>query len=68
VRGDLPVRPGLPFEHECELSIPQNVMHSFHASHNWIEWKLVVRGEPRRWPPYERSFPVIVYPLVDHLQ
>jgi hypothetical protein len=37
-------------------------MHSFKSAHNEIAWKLLVKGSPVRWPEFERSFPVIVYP------
>jgi hypothetical protein len=37
-------------------------MHSFHAAHSSVSWKLVVRGEAAGWPAFERGFPVVVYP------
>lgn len=62
VRNDVQVRPGLPFEYECDLAIPSNVMHSFLAAHNGVEWKLMIRGEAKNWPPYERCFPIVIFP------
>lgn len=56
------IEPGLPFERRCEFVVPASAMHSFQAPHNAIHWKLVVRGRPRRRTPFERTFPVIVYP------
>ena len=38
-------------------------MHSFRASHNQIQWKLVVCGEIEGRHPFQRSFPVIVRPV-----
>jgi hypothetical protein len=63
-REDFEIMPGIPFEHECELRIPHRVMHSFKSNYNAIQWKLVVKGNARGWPIYERSFPVVVYPHV----
>lgn len=56
------IAPGLPFEHRCDLVVPPGVMHSLKSSHNAIEWKIVVQGEAARWPPFERGFPIVVYP------
>ncbi len=57
------VRPGEPLEAECDLPIPAEAMHSFRASHNQVQWKLIVRGEIAGWHGFERSFPVVVRPL-----
>jgi hypothetical protein len=62
-REDIQINPGMPFEVQCDLEIPDRVMHSFRSNHNEISWKLVARGEAAGWPPYERAFPVIVYPV-----
>jgi hypothetical protein len=59
------IDPGLPFEHLCTVEIPANATHSFQSVHNAVNWKLVVRGEADSWPPFERAFPVIVYPAHD---
>ena len=56
------VRPGEPLEAECDLPIPAGAMHSFRASHNQIQWKLIVRGEIAGWHEFQRSFPVVVRP------
>ncbi len=61
-REDFEINPGIPFEHECDLRMPENVMHSFQSHYNRVQWKLVVKGEADGWPTYERSFPVVVYP------
>ena len=61
-REEFEVQHGLPFEAECELKIPEGVMHSFKAEHNGIIWKVVVQGDVLGWPDYERSFPVIIRP------
>lgn len=45
-----------------QIQIPPDAMHSFVASRHRIEWKVVVRGEPERWPKFEREFPVCVLP------
>ena len=49
------------FEYECELRIPENVMHSFRSPNNSIQWKLIVNGKVGNWP-FERVFPIVVFP------
>jgi hypothetical protein len=61
-RGGAVVRPGEPLEAECELAVPQQAMHSFRATHNQVQWKLIVRGEAAGWQGFQRSFPVVVRP------
>lgn len=56
------VQPGIPFEHQCTFEIPAEAMHSFQSEHNTINWRLAVRGEAETWPPYERCYPIVVYP------
>ncbi len=50
------------FEVEFPLEIPSDAMHSFISSRNQINWRLLVQGKLERFPMFERSFPVIVYP------
>jgi hypothetical protein len=57
------IQPGEPLEAECDLPIPSEAMHSFRASHNQVQWKLIVHGEIIGWHGFQRSFPVIVRPL-----
>ena len=61
-RRDFRIEPALPFTETCNIAVPAAAMHSFHAPHNLVRWKLVVRGEAAGWPPCERGFPVVVYP------
>ena len=61
-RTDFSIEPGMPFEQECTIEIPHDAMHSFQSEHNAVNWKLVVFGEAEGWPPFERSFPMILYP------
>jgi len=61
-REGFEVRRGVPFEAECELTVPAGAMHSFRADHNEISWKLVVKGDVAGWPDYKRAFPVIIHP------
>jgi hypothetical protein len=63
-RGEgLRVAGGAPFQTRCDLEVPPDAMHSFKSGHNEITWKILVKGNPVRWPDFERSFPVIVYPV-----
>jgi len=57
------IRPDEPLEAECDLRIPAEAMHSFRASHNQVQWKLIVHGEVIGWHGFQRSFPVVVRPL-----
>ncbi len=50
------------FEAEFTLEIPSEAMHSFISTRNQINWRLLVQGKLERFPMFERSFPVIVYP------
>jgi hypothetical protein len=59
---DFEVTGAAPFETECDVQLPGGAMHSFKSKHNEVAWKILVRGSPVRWPDFERSFPVIVYP------
>lgn len=61
-REQLEVAGSRPFEVECQFEVPAGAMHSFKSGHNEIAWKILVKGSPVRWPDFERSFPVIVYP------
>jgi len=56
------IQPTVPFEKQCEFTVPSGAMHSFHAQHNQIQWRLVVHGRLAGWPDYQRAFPVIVRP------
>ena len=59
---DVEPLPGTPFEAEEQLQLPSKAMHSFHSTHNAVSWRLVLRGVPKRWPAFERVFPVVVFP------
>lgn len=63
-REDLQIQRGLPLEVNAPLRVPAGAMHSFKSSHNEIRWKLLVKGDVRGWPNYEREFPLLVYPAV----
>ncbi len=64
-REGVEVRAGAPFEVECEVDVPPGAMHSFKSGHNEVAWKIVAQASPVRWPDYQRSFPIIVYPSRD---
>jgi hypothetical protein len=62
------IRPNEPLEAECDMPIPGEAMHSFRASHNQVQWKLIVQGEIVGWRSFQRSFPVVVRPsIVAHI-
>jgi hypothetical protein len=58
----LQLAPGTRFEARATLSVPAAAMHSFTSEHNAVRWRIVVRGTPVRWPPFTRTFPLVVYP------
>ena len=60
--ADTVIRPSEALEAECDLPIPSEAMHSFRASHNQVQWKLIVRSEADGWQSFQRSFPVVVCP------
>ncbi len=62
VQRDFQIEPSQAFEMSCELQIPPNVMHSFQAGQNAVQWMLVARGLAASWPEFQRCFPVVVYP------
>jgi hypothetical protein len=61
-QADFRIEPGVPYERPLSFAIPHSAMHSFQSSHNAVNWKLVVSGLAEGWPPFQRSFPIIVYP------
>lgn len=65
VREGFHIHQGLPFESRCQLRVPEGAMHSFHANHNEVCWKLIVRGAVVGWPDYEREFQIVVNAAVN---
>ncbi len=61
-KHEIPIDPGMPFQFEHPLITPRGVMHSFAAKNNAISWKIVICGLADSWPPFERSFPVTMFP------
>ena len=55
------IKPGVPFEYEDEVELPQDVMHSFRSNNNLVQWKFIVEGESAGWS-FQRNFPVVVHP------
>ena len=53
-----------PVEEHCQMSIPDTAMHSFKSQFNAIQWKLIVEFTAENWPPYRRTFPLVVYPAL----
>jgi hypothetical protein len=60
--ADAVIKPSEALEAECDLPVPPEAMHSFRASHNQVQWKLIVRSEADGWQSFQRSFPVVVRP------
>jgi hypothetical protein len=60
--GAVEIEPSAPFRITRALPVPANAMHSFQSEHNSVHWKLVVRCVPAHWPPFERRYPIVVFP------
>ena len=45
------------------VTIPADAMHSFSSENNAVQWRIVVRALPDRWPEFTRVFPVVVLPV-----
>jgi hypothetical protein len=58
------ILPSEPLHMSCQLNVPAGAMHSFAADHNQVQWILAVRAKADGWPPFERTFPVVVYPTL----
>jgi hypothetical protein len=67
-REQVQLLPQAPFDEQCGLETPSSYMHSFKADHNEVRWRLLVRGDIAGWPPFERSFPVVVVPALGERQ
>jgi len=56
------ITPGVRFETHVMITIPAGAMHSFASEHNAVRWRIVVAGQPERWPAFTRVFPLVVHP------
>lgn len=54
--------PGGSFEARVAFTVPADAMHSFSSENNAVQWRIVVRAHPERWPEFTRVFPVVVIP------
>lgn len=45
-----------------EITIPENLMHSFESEYNRIQWRIVAEGEVRFLPNFKDQFVIIVLP------
>ncbi len=54
--------PMIPFEHDCRVTVPTSVMHSFRSKYNAIQWKVMVCGVTKSSASIVRTFPVVVFP------
>jgi hypothetical protein len=61
--GDLQLVPGARFEARESFMIPADAMHSFASEHNAVRWSIAVHGQPAGWPPFVRTFPLVVFPV-----
>jgi len=47
---------------KAEIAVPPDTMHTFEAPNNKVLWRLVVKGDVRRWPDIEEEYPIVVLP------
>ncbi len=59
---NLEIEPERPWEHRGLLEIPAGAMHTFLASNNRIQWKIVVHGYDARRGKSEKSFWLFLAP------
>ncbi|HEV3137111.1 MAG TPA: DUF3592 domain-containing protein [Pirellulales bacterium] len=64
-REAIEIHQGLPFESRCQIQVPLGAMHSFHANHNEVNWKLIVKGNVAGRREYQRVFQIVVNPAVN---
>jgi hypothetical protein len=64
VQRNFEIAPGKPFETRAELTIPPEAMHSMQAEHNAVKWRVEVQCRVEGWPPFVRSFAIIVHPQI----
>lgn len=62
IANNFEIKPGMPFEADYQLRVPEGSMHSFKSEHNAIHWKLVVQISAEGHSRLSRSFPIVVYP------
>jgi hypothetical protein len=65
LREGIEIHQGLPFESRCQIQVPLGAMHSFHANHNEVNWKLIVKGDVVGRRPYQRVFQIVVNPTIN---
>jgi hypothetical protein len=65
LREGIEIHQGLPFESRCQIQVPAGAMHSFHANHNDVSWKLIVKGNVAGRREYQRVFQIVVNPAVN---
>jgi hypothetical protein len=56
------ISPDFPCEVHKTFVVPANAMHSFQATNNEVQWKILVSGNVVRWPNYERDYTIVVRP------
>jgi hypothetical protein len=61
-RDNFKIEPGVTFECEIGLDVPDDAMHSFTADHNDIAWTIVVEADVAGRPFTRRAFPVVIRP------
>ncbi len=58
----------IPQNSTITLSIPENIMPTFMASHNKVVWTLKVEGKIAFWPDMVHEFNIIIYPDIKRVE
>lgn len=56
------VHPSQPFQVECPLDVPLDAMHSLVTENNAVNWMLIVSASAKKWPTFQRVFPLLLHP------
>ncbi|WP_224367987.1 hypothetical protein [Hyalangium versicolor] len=66
-RRDIQVGWRQPWVLHLRGALPEDAMHNFRARYNSVTWKLIVEGDLRAWPDFEREYelPVVPHGLED---
>ncbi len=55
ITGQSLLRAGAAFEKTVSLSLPNSLMHTFHAGDNSLSWSIVLEIDVPNWPDWSRS-------------
>jgi hypothetical protein len=51
---------------QTDFTVPATLMHTFEATNNKVQWRLLVQGEIPRWPDLSDEYVVTILPRESH--